>query len=203
MRIEIDNFTITETPDAVELRFRRSFKDWFDLTWSTIFTAFAGWLMWFVFHDGLQHLPAGKWAFGIFISIIAVLLAGDLWSRLVSPAGKLAWIDKSAKSLTIRPSIFSKRTYPLHEVGGFTSSNKGSRPSILHYIRRSMPRTLRLRLKRGGTVPLVHLSTIDIINLGNRQPRTDAILRAKRVAEEMNRYINQVKSSGERNLRFR
>lgn len=203
MHTEIDNFLITETPDVVALRFRRSFKDWFDLTWSIIFTAFACWLVWFVFHEGFQRMPAGRWAFGTFISIIAVLLAGDLWSRLMSPAGKLAWIDKSAKTLTVRPSVFSKRTYPLQEVGGFTSSNKGTRPSLLHYIRRSMPRTLRLRLKRGGTIPLVHLSTIDIINLGNRQPRTDAILRAKKVAEEMNRYVNQVKSPGKTGLRFR
>ncbi len=104
-----------------------------------------------------------------------------------SPTGRLLLLDRKARTLTVRPSIFDTRTYALKDVAGLTSGNRGSKPDPLHYIRRSMPRTLRLRLKRGGTVALVHLPTTNFINLG--RPRTEAIMLAKRVAEEMNRYL--------------
>ncbi|MGE7775084.1 hypothetical protein ACQKLP_10190 [Chitinophaga sp. NPDC101104] len=188
MQTEIDNFRIIETPDAAELWFRRSFKDWFDLFFSLLFTAGAAWLTVFVFQR--DEMGGGSLVFGVFITIITVLLAADAWSRVVSPTGKILWIDKKAKTLTVRPNIFTRRTFPLKAVTGLTSSERGSRPSPLHYIRRSLPRTLRLRLKNGRLVALVYLPTTNIFNFGNRYPRTEAIMRAKKVADVMNRLLD-------------
>lgn len=188
MQTEIDNFRIIETPEAAELWFRRSFKDWFDLFFSLLFTGGAAWLTAFVFQR--DEMGGGSLVFGVFITIITVLLATDAWSRVVSATGRILWIDKRAKTLTIRPNIFTRRTFPLKAVAGLTSSERGSRPDRLHYIRRSLPRTLRLRLKNGRLVALAYLPTINTFNFGNRYPRTEAIMRAKKVADEMNRLLD-------------
>lgn len=189
MHTDIDNFRITETPHTVELWFRRSFKDNFDLFFSLLFTAFAAWMTFFVFRDGMAGLNGGRLALGIFLIIITLLLAADLWTRLISPVGRLLWIDRQARTLSVRPNIFQTRTWPLQEVAGLTSRERGARPNPLHYIRRTLPRTLRLRLKNGRLVTLATLPTTSIIQLGIKHPRTEAILRAKRVAQEVNRYL--------------
>ena len=190
MQTEIDNFRIVETPEAAELWFRRSFKDRFDLFFSLLFTFLAGWLTAFVFRNGVTGMEWGGLALGIFLIIITMLLMADAWSRVMSSTGKILWIDKQARILTIRPHVFTRRTFPLKAVAGITSSERGSRPSRLHYIRRSLPRTLRLRLKNGRLVALAYLPTTNMLNFGNRYPRTEAIMRAKKVADEMNRLLD-------------
>ncbi|WP_126246528.1 hypothetical protein [Chitinophaga rhizosphaerae] len=190
MQTEIDNFRIIETAETAELWFRRSFKDRFDLFFSLLFTFSACWLTAFVFRNGVTEMRWGSLALGVFLVIITVLLSADAWSRVVSSTGRILWVDKQAKTLTIRPNIFTLRTFPLKAVAGLTSGNRGSRPSRLHYIRRSLPRVLRLRLKNGHLVALAYLPTTNIFNFGNRYPRTEAIIRAKKVAEEMNRLLD-------------
>lgn len=188
----IDNFHITETPVTVELWFHKQFRHWFDLCCSLIFTACAIWLTWLIFRDGVSALSWGPLVLGIFLIFATFLLAADTVSRLIVPSGKMLWIDKLARTITIRPSIFRTSTYPLKEVNRLTSGNRHVRVSFLHYMRKPVPRTLRLKLKNGATVNLAHLSTTNIINMGNRHPRTDAIRRAKKIAEELNRHIQQL-----------
>ncbi|WP_109699527.1 hypothetical protein [Chitinophaga deserti] len=184
-----NNFHIAETPVAVELWFHKQFRHWFDLCCSLIFTACAAWITWLIFRNGVSVLSWGPLVLGGFLIFATFLLAADTISRLIVPSGRMLWIDKQARSITIRPSIFQTRTYPLKEVSQLTSGNRSVRISFLHYMRKPVPRTLRLRLKNGTTVNLAHLSTTNIINLGNRHPRMEAIKQAKKVAVELNRHI--------------
>ena len=116
MTKHFDNYTITDTADKVVVDYDKTLKDWFDTVITLAIGLFLTFATYLLLQQGFKTTSYIVIAGGLVFAFQAILQSASGFSRLFQPTKNLLIIDKNAKTLFSKRSLFNSKKIFLDEI---------------------------------------------------------------------------------------
>ena len=191
MTKHFDNYTITDTADKVVVDYDKTLKDWFDTVITLAICLFLSVATYLLLRQGFKTTSYIVIAGGLVFAFQAILQSASGFSRLFQPTKNLLIIDKNAKTLFSKRSLFNSKKIFLDEIETLIVSGQKDK-LFAKGSKNQMTRTycnITAKLKDKADVQLFVINTNRFLRTSDQKLETEVYSKAKRITTELNNYL--------------